>query len=1047
MKFGPCLGLFLGVAAVAMAAGPLDGARLSCDRGKLEAIDDGIRLSGRTVEQKATNYFVGTIRLDKPLDLTGKGLKLKFEAENGDAVIALAVRAFAPGSSKPVWAHMRWGKIFGDDDELTARLWTGGGSPLGWQTELVSGGKADRIDRIQIWLGSTTGDIDLALRITGWEVVPEAEARKGGNMPFSTLLLPDWPLRPQYATAPATTAHPTGPFRNVDFNRARENFRRHDWAKQLVNSWRKQAAPWLAMDRSAIEKKIPREDAFFKCLCPNCGLEPEFAWAGNVLQPDGESVKCTRCQTVFPNEKFPEDRTYTLSLPDGTQKTVRYHHGKDQIAAGENWGPRYHITGMINWVKTRNLGTIRSLALLYALEGKKEYAAKVREVLLRYAAVYPGFNVKFRATAYTDPRGHYMAGKSCAWKYHDSGVIPGLLTAYTLTVPSGLYSDADRLAIENGIGREYLWMIMAYPPTGDYCSNAVPAHMNAAAFCAAVLGDHAAMDWVLQGSEGFLAFLKKNYRRDGFWHEATASYANMANGPLIPLVQTLQGYSDPASYTGSDRYDRLDIFAAAPELAGVFKCMAAGTLPTGNLPAVNDSNGNARQAAAPLELLAALQPTPENRALANFFAGTSGDEVALFYRDPQTASGMASRPESLRQGGVFAGGGWALLRRPATADQAAALISFPPFASHAHHSMLNLLICEDGREPVNDLGYLTCWHKDYRWIYSPLAHNIVTVDDRGQSPARYGEVEFFSGRGDGIQAMRVAGKKVYGKTVSRYARTVVDLPLPQGRRYLVDLFEVKGGKNHTWIFHADGIAPTDGSWSKAAAVPKIPGWEYFREPVRRAGNPAGDVFTWTREGGDVTRLFSCPAPGETTEYFCGLTPGQREIAKAYEKRDLPVLLERTSGGESRFLHVIENGGELALAVKKIVRRETPDATHLTVQWTGGRDEIDFGHDGDIAVRRFDAQGKARESWRTGAELTGKIVAVDAAARRVVTDRTALPDQGDFSGGVLQIAGRPDGAYRIEKAEIRDGKVVFVLAAAENVRIAPGERWYTRPIMR
>jgi ribosomal protein L11 methyltransferase len=61
------------------------------------------------------------------------------------------------------------------------------------------------------------------------------------------------------------------------------------------------------------------------------------------------------------------------------------------------------------------------------------------------------------------------------------------------------------------------------------------------------------MQWVLHSLPDFLNIY---YRRDGFWHEATPSYANMANGPLNLLAATLNGYSDAADYQGrQEKYD------------------------------------------------------------------------------------------------------------------------------------------------------------------------------------------------------------------------------------------------------------------------------------------------------------------------------------------------------------------------------------------------------------------------------------------------------------------------------------------------------------
>ena len=60
-----------------------------------------LELSGRTRQQKNTNYFIGTIHLDKPLNLTGKQVRLKITTSTPGEIIALAVRFYNAGEETP----------------------------------------------------------------------------------------------------------------------------------------------------------------------------------------------------------------------------------------------------------------------------------------------------------------------------------------------------------------------------------------------------------------------------------------------------------------------------------------------------------------------------------------------------------------------------------------------------------------------------------------------------------------------------------------------------------------------------------------------------------------------------------------------------------------------------------------------------------------------------------------------------------------------------------------------------------------------------------
>lgn len=155
-----------------------------------------------------------------------------------------------------------------------------------------------------------------------------------GNFTISDAPQPRPAIAP-YASEPAKVVHPAGRSNRRTSTGRRENIRLHQWAREELAGLRKYAELWMKRTPGEITQWIPAEDAWFKCLCPNCGTQPEFAWGKESLSPDGKTMQCTKCKMVFPNEKYPEDRTYTIKTPRGNLKTIRYHHGKDQIAQGE----------------------------------------------------------------------------------------------------------------------------------------------------------------------------------------------------------------------------------------------------------------------------------------------------------------------------------------------------------------------------------------------------------------------------------------------------------------------------------------------------------------------------------------------------------------------------------------------------------------------------------------------------------------------------------------------------------------------------------------
>lgn len=1028
---------------------------LSCANGKFTVIEvngqKAIRLSGTTRQQKSTNYFVGRIRLPGELNLDGKQLQFTVSTTTPAPIVALVSRYYNAGNTaKPVWSFMQWGGPFSTQSQLRVVTAKDHGQPLAWEADKVSGATAGKVNLLEFWIGSTTPDVPVEITLADFTIT-KAEPPKGA--------LGTWKAVPDYAATPAKVKQPAGSFKEAELKRARENLKKYEWAREAFAPLRERGEYWMQFDRKGIETMIPLEDAWFKCLCPNCGTQPEFAWAGgDVLQPDLKSIRCTKCKMVFPNDQYPENRTYTVKMPNGTVKTIKYYHGKDQLAQGENYGPRYHLSGAVNYVKLRNLPAIYSTALLYAIEGNRKYAEKVRDVLVRFAQAYPGYSCKFRATAYEDARKNSMAGKMCAWKFHDSSMLPAVLNAYCLTYNSGVYSDADKVAIENGICREYKALITAYPPTKDWCLNAVPAHMTTAALCAAITGDHDLMDWVLQGPDGFIAFIDKYYTRDGHWYESAPSYANMANDPIIALALALQGYSDAPEYQGKDRYDNLDIFKLAPGLELVLSGMSMGTLPTGNLPAFNDSAFNARQSQGQLEIVGAFRPTPENRQLVGYFAqnfpGKWGREYSLLLRDPGLdLSQTVPPPADLQKPLLFPGGGWALLRRPENATRDAAALHFGgDIGGHSHNSTLSFLYCVDGKEVVSDLGYLSWWHDHRTWNNSTLAHNLVVVDGKEQQKTRFGTPELFAANGS-IAAARFDAANAYPGTTERYARTLYVIPTGKDTQYIVDLFDVRGGKNHLWAFHADGnqftapagvnLKPRD---AKAAPLgTKDTGAEWLKEIQEADVQPGAYTGNWKYDDRLTTRLTLLAE--RPLKLMTANAPGLRDQKTPYLKVPLHLMLAQAAGPESRFVAILETAPNGQAKVRQAALEPTKDGSlAVKVDTADGFDRITVAADGkSSAIERFDRDGKRRLLWQEGKSLLrGKILTIDPARKELVTDLAALPAGYDFKDLILAVPAAKDGAYRLAGAEMRGGKAVFRLHAKEILRLKAGESFVINP---
>ena len=1068
--------------------------------GLVVANGKNLKMVYATIKRQGTQYQIARVTFPEPVDMRGKALQFHLSAQNGsvESILCVAMRFFNQGDEakkgkdeEACLSFMHWAED-SLDAEQDVSLHPDQCLPTTFHFQ--PGRCGDRVPsqvkNCDIFIGSVTPDVEISVVMSHFRMIdqgyPKTAHREG------VFSIP-WSRVPVYADKPARVQHPVGTIKAEDVVRARENYRRHEWAKQCAEGLKKNGWEWMERDEEAIKFWIPEEDAWFKCLCPNCGTQPEFAWRGaDVLQPDCLHIKCTKCGMVFPNDQYPESSTYTITTVHGKTKTIKYYHGKDQIAQSENYGPRYHLTGEVNRLRLLHVGRIFPLAQWYAISGEVECAEKVRQVLLRLAEVYPDYSVKYRATAYETPRDRYMGGKIAAWKFTDSTLMPNVLDAYSLTYNSGVYSDEDKVKIENGLAREIKWLYTAWPPTKDTCSNAVPAHMRLCAMAAAVLGDHELMDWVMKGSEGFPAFVRKYYERDGHWHEHTPSYGGMATAPIVSLVRVLQGYRDAEDYTGEERYNGLDAFKLIPELDLVFTGYAAGVLPTLTYPATNDSAAAAAPSLIWLQLAVDKAPNERNQALLQYISGRYGDRAApgqnaLFYQEPDAKPGNeAVVPEAASQARIFPGGGWVMLRRPESFRDSCAMVLTTGHKSHAHNCTLGLTYADFGRDASSDLGYLSAWHPYANWLRAPLAHNLVVVDGKPQDGRRMGYNELFAGTGD-IIASRTIGKQVY-REVTSYERTVFNMSLDGGRRqYLADFFHVKGGNTHLWVFHADGqgcfpsaeISMTPSSEAELDAVAAGSKW---LENIEAGILPNGShLFAWQQSSENSTSkfysntegsyLYGSQQDGMTTRSFLlsesdaplfhadGL--GLRTQSRPYDRPKLHIVMVKRPGPENLFAHVIEcdQGSPLVKEVQLLEVKQMTSAKAIKVVTSEGTDYIAVGN-GELriegvpnfqmnarsAVVRLDANGGVKTLWVEGGTVAWRDKSLTASEmvsgmveestpHEITIDVNEWPSDLNVNGMYFSVLDQHDGAYRmISASQIAPNRVKIALDPYEVNRI-------------
>lgn len=875
---------------------------------------------------------------------------------------------------------------------------------------------------------------------------------------------------------PAPVKHPCGYIGAPQLEIARRNLKRHDWAKSVVDGWKSQAKYWMDMPDEKLPEYIPELTPYRAVDCPNCQAGSDYCWA---YEPD--KLKCKNCGFEWPNADFPEEYSDTVIDPTGKPQVIPYYKGKEWLMHTVIPTDKYRLSARLAYQRIGMIQRLSALGKLYAFTDDASYAEKVRAVLLRLAEVYPHYIPHDWYRTYDD-YGNLQSGKMCGWKLFDAAIFVELATAYDLTYNSGLYSDEDKVKIEEGCFREFKRLMTETSPRGC-CTNDGPQAMGAGALVGKILGDHEFIAWAIEPPDGFIGFVEDYFARDGHWIEASPSYEAMALGPIWQTPESLRDYSDPESYTGKDRYDNLDLLKH-PLMRKMLVAGAYVTMPDGHMPATNDSTFTDSYPTARTEQNYFWNPTERNKALMawafNGDIGDSGSEYALFRRDPDLSLDDVEPWNPAEKSVVRPGVGWSILRTGSSKEDAALFMDFGPKGSgHGHADRLNIAYWDYGKEMVTDLGYLGWPHPNRPWMITTCAHNEVIVDGQPQK-AGAGILEAFCGNGP-VMASVASAPAAYDGVTSTYRRSCVMVNRGPGKRYLVDLFDVVGGSDHQYCFHADGetfIPPAlDYSEIDAATLgDTVTGYGWLKEGKASKTNGA-ITCEWITdpETHFGTRLHMMQSEG--TELVYAKTLGLRDRSNPFGKMDLYKTFMRRPGPENHFLSVIEcfkgasqltgvrkltatceNGHAEALEVKyadvtDIVVIANPEAAETAVK-IEEYPELKFtGRDAVVSLERDEPVllwmlgGSALEYGElriTGEPVyTGTITAIEQETFAVVIE-SELPAGEAWAGQQMQIGNTYDGVYEMRAVVNENGRTVVTLADEPLITCKEGDTFRIVP---
>jgi len=669
-------------------------------------------------------------------------------------------------------------------------------------------------------------------------------------------------------------------------------------------------------------------------------------------------------------------------------------------------------------------------ALMYQATGDAAHAHKAAVLLARFAEVMPDWPIlsphygpledrKLLPRTWPDYyRTDRVTGLWGGWIYSAIRAAAPLAWAYDLIHDSG---ELQRLGALEAVEAELNWAVDFQLGYGREMGNMDMETMKGLIEFGPILGRpelvHHCVRWVSD-------MYRTMFFADGWWHEGTPSYHQQIQGGLKTVIRDyLQGYTDPPGYVNEEgvRYDDLDLFATLKRpIARADAVLEEVHQPNGDFQCIHDTA----------------------------YPQVNWEKVYI------------KQAESRLWGCV----GHCILGTGSGDDVVQATLHFGGIHGHAHYDTLNFMLFAKGRELVSETRYrpLEGSKSTREWHTITAGHVTVVVDGENQAvttrrkkqptdaipgvpDGKYrwaghgsymveGRLRLHNTDFDMVQVVEADGERAYKQTKDGgiYRRLIALVKIDGSNSYVVDVFRVRGGATHDYMFHGCLSEPHELDLSVQLGD-LAPGPLHKYISSLRNGRTDGK---WTArfrlsESDAELKTWFLPQPG--TEVIRGDAPAMRRLGPA------PFLCVRQSDGESVYVAVHHpfQGEPLVRDVELVEASMERVALRVVLPERT-----------DAVVSTPDAFTHAAEGrWRyevggphTHTGVLTRTLRVEAGdpVNAFVT-RAALPADGSLDGFTIMIdtGGLLVQSFKIERIE-REGQETVIRTTGEpGMAITPG----------
>ncbi|MCK5805316.1 MAG: heparinase II/III family protein [Lentisphaeria bacterium] len=879
---------------------------------------------------------------------------------------------------------------------------------------------------------------------------------------------------------------------------------RHDWARAGKKSILSQCEWYLKMEPAQFWDFVPPAtqlraiNVSHGVGCPDCG-EAIFSKGGHYpWEMDRERpfhVRCPICSREFPETPFvpwnPGPRT--IAPEQGTPIADRGAGWQD--AEGHRfWFVAYYIF----WQRWRKdvVDGANLLGRAYLLTGDMRYARRAGIMLAAVAQRYSDFhyedqvyhegiwNIRGRISDYI-----WTCGDNSKLARAYDAVRPALqndaplreiLAGHGVADPCELIGNGMLRTMEEDILRGYVAGNMGMHQR-TLCQLALVRHNDDS-----TRGPTTSQvrDWIFSGGGRVEDLLWNGFWRDGFGGESSPSYSAGWGSKFYELADLLPRiglhiWDNPKMRKMAD---------AAPDML-----VADEFAPCiGDCGGVRGAKNVGFSASVHGRAFARYGDTRHADALRRIGARDNNLWDHLF--DPVKLEEAVQTPPPPNKTRVLGGYGLAILESGSGENRRGASLYFgDATGGHGHYDRLTLGFFDLGYPMFSEMGYPTPFRTPRRfgWTSNTISHYSVLVDERPHENRNRGRLHSLVG-GAFVQLMEASAENVYPGRVDLYRRTTALIDIDPEHGYLLDIFRIRGGKQHDWSFHGPaftefsvaGVTPgpvrpgtlagADHAYGEPPADKKrTNGYEFFfntrlmrPDSVWSATwrNPVdGAALTMTMPEGCVDEVILGEAKPELQKgnpEVIRYTLGRRTFPEGGKSLSAFVAVSEAHHDDTRRVRAVHrlerlSGPDTAIAVC-VERDGTVDLVHSALDATHHciwkyKDTI-FDVSAEFATVTIDSEGVSRATFVNGHHLrygalalnaapplVGEVTAVDLRANTITID-IPLPDPSVCNGLAALLGNETNHtAYMVEHAESAEDEDGTVLHFGHTLmRLGMGE---------